>query len=100
VAQSVINECYRQMQSGLRLEPGTRVSGLLGGGFECVIGEVSAANYQQYMGWGVWLYQDTGARACQIIFPSTAGVFPWEAHASAGFRQWQPLLAEEPPSPD
>ena len=97
LAQSVINECYRQMQAGLQLEPGTRVSGLLGGGFDCVIGDVSAPNYQRYMGWAVWLYQDAQARACQIVFPSTAGVFPWEAQANAGFKQWQPLLAEATP---
>jgi hypothetical protein len=34
------------------------------------------------------------------IFPSTAGVFPREAHADAGFKQWQLLLAEEHPSSD
>nr|WP_233410612.1 DUF4262 domain-containing protein [Rugamonas sp. CCM 8940] len=93
VAQAVINECYRQMKSGKLIAPGSRVADLLGGEFECVIGEVSPANIKEYMGWALWLYKGANCRAHQIIFPSTAGVFPWEPEASEWFRNWQPLLA-------
>jgi hypothetical protein len=93
VAQAVINECYRQMKSGAAIVAGARVAGLLGGGFECVVGEVSAAHYDDYMGWALWLNKGPNFRAWQIIFPDTAGVFPWEADASEWFRHWQPLLA-------
>ncbi len=93
VAHAAINECYRQMKEGTGIAPGARVNELLGGGFECVIGDVSPAHFKQYMGWALWLYKDAGFRAYQIIFPDTAGVFPWEPEASDWFKSWQPLLA-------
>lgn len=99
VAQAAINECYRQMQDGAQVVPGARIVGLLGGEFECVIGDVSPQHLKAYMGWALWLYKDKNFRAHQIIFPSTAGVFPWEPEASEWFRNWQPLLSAST-SPD
>lgn len=95
VAQSAINECYRQMKEGVQIVPGARIAGLLGGGFECAVGQVSLAHYKEYMGWALWLYEGENFRAHQIVFPSTDGVFPWEPEASDWFRNWQPLLTEE-----
>lgn len=93
VAQAAINECYSQMKSGIQVTPGMSVAGLLGGDFECLIGEVSSANLREYMGWATWLYGKDGFKAYQIIFPSTTGAFPWESEASEWFKKWQPLLA-------
>ena len=94
VAHSVINECYRQMKEGIAIAPGARVAGLLCGDFECLIGEVNPAYFEDYMGWALWLKKGSHFKAFQIIFPSTANVFPWEPEASAWFRNYQPLLAE------
>jgi hypothetical protein len=93
VAGAAINECYRQMKSGAAIKPGELVSGLLGGDFKCLIGEVSPSYFTQYMGWARWLHKGNEFRAYQIIFPDTAGVFPWEPVASEWFRNRQPLLA-------
>jgi hypothetical protein len=90
---SVINECYRRMKAGERIEPGAVIDGLLDGGFPCLIGEVDPAHYREYMGWAIWLYKEAGFRALQIIWPSaTTGVFPWEPEASDWLKRWQPLL--------
>lgn len=94
LAQSVLNACYAMMKAGQPILPGTRVAGLLGGGFECEIREVSPAHYREYMGWAWWLYDGPAFRALQIVFPNTAGVFPWEPAADEWFRNWQPLLSE------
>lgn len=94
VAQAAINACYSQMKSGTDVAPGARIAGLLGGGFECQIGDVTSTHAANYMGWASWLYGDEPFRACQIIFPNTAGVFPWERTADAWFKSQQPLLAE------
>jgi hypothetical protein len=94
VAQSAINECYRQMKAGTPITPGTFVGDLLGGDFKCLIGEVSPSNYRAYMGWALWLYGGTSFRAYQILFPSTEGVFPWEPESGEWFKNYQPLLAE------
>ena len=93
VAHAAINACFDHMKAGTRIEPGVRVAGLLGGGFECLIGAVSPTHFRDYMGWARWLYKDKGFRAQQIIFPNTSGVFPWEAEANDWFRQRQPLLS-------
>jgi hypothetical protein len=93
VAHSAINECYRQMKEGGTIVPGTRVAGLLGGGFECLVGAASPGQVAEYMHWAKWLYKDRPFRACQIIWPSTTGVFPWEPGASDWFIARQPLLA-------
>lgn len=93
VAHAAINECYLQMKSDPSIGTGSRVPGLLGGGFECLIGEVAPERAKQYLCWASWLYKEKGFRACQIIFPTTAGAFPWEPEASDWFRKFQPLLA-------
>jgi hypothetical protein len=97
VAQSAINECYRQMKAGNPIRPGTMVADLLGGDFKCLIGNVSPAHYRAYMGWAMWLYGGNDFRAYQIVFPSTSGVFPWEPEADEWFRSFQPLLADTVP---
>lgn len=93
VAHSAIDECYRLMKEGGAIAPGARVADLLGGGFECLIGEASSEQVADYMHWASWLYKGQPFRAYQIIWPSTTGVFPWEAGASNWFIARQPLLA-------
>jgi len=82
LAHSVVNECYRQMKEGGAITPGARVADLLGGGFECVIGETSPGRVADYMYWTSWFYKGQPFRAYQIIWPTTAGVFPWKSGAS------------------
>jgi len=93
VAHSAINECYEQMKKGLTIAPGVKVSGLLGGDFECIIGEASSEQVADCMHWARWLYKDQPFRAYQIIWPTTTGVFPWEPGASDWFIARQRLLA-------
>ncbi|MEX0139602.1 DUF4262 domain-containing protein [Massilia sp. LMS1-1-1.1] len=93
VAHSAINECCRQMKERGAIAPGARIAGLLGGDFECVVGEASAEQVSDYMHWASWLYKNRPFRAYQIIWPSTTGVFPWEPGASDWLIARQPLLA-------
>lgn len=93
VACSAINECYRQMKEHGEPTPGARVAGLLGGDFECIIGEASSEQIADYMHWASWLYKGRPFRAYQIIWPNTSGVFPWEQDASDWLIARQPLLA-------
>ena len=93
VAHSAINECYLQMKADPSIGQGSCIAGLLGGDFECLIGEVSPERAKEYMFWTTWLYKGSEYRARQIIYPSTSGVFPWEPEATEWFRSWQPLLA-------
>lgn len=94
LAHSMINECYKRMKAGISMPVGAEVDELLGGDFKCLIGEVLPIHFAEYMGWAKWLYKGEGFRAQQIIFPSTAGVYPWEPEASEWFRNRQPLLGK------
>ena len=94
VAHSAINECYRQMKAKPSMGAGSRVEDLLGGDFQCLIGEVAPEQASRYMHWATWLYKGNNFRARQIIYPSTLGAFPWEPQASDWFRNSQPLLAD------
>ena len=61
-------------------------------GFDCQFREVHVSHYREYLGWDTWLYGGTEFRVLQIVYPTTAGVWPWEPDASDWFRAWQPVL--------
>jgi hypothetical protein len=44
------------------------------------------------MGWDIWLYGGGPFDALQLIYPTTSGVWPWDAEADEWLRVWQPLL--------
>jgi len=96
VAHAAINECYRQMKEDGGIAPGARVKDLLGGDFECLVIEVAPEHHKPYLGWALWLNKGLDFRAWQIVYPSTANVYPWEPEASDGFRKVQPLLGARP----
>ncbi|QYF94079.1 DUF4262 domain-containing protein [Massilia sp. PAMC28688] len=93
VAHYVLNECYRRMKAGLSPAPGTRVAGLLDGDYECVLVEMSPDHYRDYLGWALWRNDGPNFQARQIVYPNTANIYPWDAEATEGFKNWQPVLS-------
>jgi hypothetical protein len=94
VAHAAINELYRQMKDGLQLKPGIFVEDLLGGDFSCRLDEVLPEQFKDFMFWTTWLHEGTNYRVFQIVYPSTANVYPWEPDAPDAFKQWQPMLGK------
>lgn len=94
IAHSVVNEYNRRVRSGERFSPGQVVSGFIGG-FDCQFREVHRSHYREYFGWDIWLYGGTEFRMLQLVYPTTAGVWPWDQEASEWFVAWQPLLDAE-----
>lgn len=98
LAHNVINECYARMKAGLQLASGTRLDGLLGDGFQCVVAEVAPEHYDDYMGWAIWLHKGHNFRALQIVFPSVnSNRYPWDPEEVANAARWQTVLSSSPP---
>lgn len=93
LAGTIINEYCTRVRKGGALAYGQFYSGFIEG-FDCFLARASAHHYSEYFGWNLWLYQDSAFEVAQLIYPSTQGVWPWEAEASEGFRNWQVVLAE------
>lgn len=89
---ALINLYRDRASAGDELECGVPYSGFLVG-FPICIGPVAKHNRANYMLSACWLYGDSDFEAVQIVYPSTSGVWPWEAGASGWFRNNQPCLA-------
>ncbi|MDG4895694.1 DUF4262 domain-containing protein [Mesorhizobium sp. WSM4976] len=98
LSMTIINEYCRRVRDGERFRVGERASGFLGGGFDCQFGAVHPDHYPEYFGWDIWFYDGPDFRIMQLIFPSTSGVWPWDAEADNWLRKRQPLL-DQPPLP-
>jgi hypothetical protein len=96
IAHFVVNEYNRRVQVGQSFHPGETYSGFLEGflvGFELVEEEF----YREHFGWNLWLYNGPSFKVLQVVYPTTNGVWPW--NATDGFRTWQPLLTNRPVLP-
>jgi len=95
IAHFVVNEYNRRARSGDTLKEGQILSGFLGG-FDCVLHEIDRKFYLEYLGWDRWLYKGDEFPTFQLIWPNTAGIWPWQPEATDWFRKWQPMLAPPP----
>ena len=91
LAHFIVNEYNRRVRNGEKLEVGMMVSNFIGG-FDCQLRAVHPSHYREYFGWNIWLYKGKNFRVLQLIYPTTDGVWSWEAAASEYFLKRQPLL--------
>lgn len=88
----LVNEYCRRVSAGERFEPGLLYDGFLEG-FPVQFSAVDRLHRENYMRSATWLHDGPDFDAVQLIWPSTSGVWPWDAEASDWFRANQPLLA-------
>ena len=93
LGHAIINEYNRRIRSGERFAWGQLASGFIEG-VECQHRPVHPSHHRAYLGWNVWLYRGAEFEVLQLIYPTTAGVWPWDEEADEEFRAWQPLLEE------
>jgi hypothetical protein len=62
----------------------------------CCVVEVPASQYYEHVGYCRWYYQGNGFPLYQVVWPSRDGVYPWDQHATPGFRAAQPVIAAAP----
>jgi hypothetical protein len=98
MAHFVINEYNSRVRAGEIFEPGKTYDDFLEG-FPVVVESVDRKFYRDYFGWNLWLYKGEDFAVLQIVYPSTDGVWPWDAEASEWFRKWQPVLTSTPVNP-
>jgi len=94
VAGSVVNAYSERCRAGQTFVPGTLYADFLDG-FDVCFEVVSRRYYEEYFGWSLWYNRGTEFDMLQMIYPTTAGKFPWSKDVSDGFRSWQPILTED-----
>lgn len=93
LSHATLNEIARRAQEGERFRVGDSIDGLLEG-FSTVLRPVRRELVEPHFGWDRWFYDGAEFPTAQLVWPTTAGVWPWDAATSADFRARQPLLAE------
>jgi hypothetical protein len=91
MAHFVVNEYNRRVREGEAFVVGQRYGGFIDG-FDVLVERVHVSNYNEYLGYCLWLYQGLNFEVVQLIYPNTSGVWPWEKSADDWFRSWQPQL--------
>lgn len=88
----MINQIGGRVRDGERLEPGTRIDGLLEGA-ACVLQPVAPVHFRDHFGYALWFYLGPSFRALQCFWPARAtGLFPWDDGAPDDLRERQPDL--------
>ena len=88
----ILNEISRNLQAGgEEYQVGEYYPDFLEG-FEITFFEVPKSQYQNHVGWDLWLYNGPNFPLIQCVWPGTDGIFPWEDGAPDWFRSWQPVL--------
>jgi hypothetical protein len=91
LAQWIINEYNSRVKAGEVFKPDTFYKGFIEG-FDVTLKYVAQKYYQEYLGWGKWLYGNNSFKVLQLIYPSASGVWPWEENAPKDFKKFIPLL--------
>jgi hypothetical protein len=91
IAHFVVSEYNSRVRAGERFAAGSRYDDFLEG-FKVQFEVVTSEHFDEYLGQNKWLYRGKNFDVFQIIYPTTDGVWPWEAAASEWFRQRQPVL--------
>lgn len=91
LAHSMVNNYNDRITQGENIEPGRFYQDFLGGFDVCFI-EVSKKYYREYFGWDLWLYGGTDFKVLQLIWPTTAGIWPWDEDKSEYYQWAQPIL--------
>ena len=91
IAHWMVNEYNNRVKAGEVFEAGKFYPDFLEG-FDVTFKEVEKKHYTEYFGWGRWLYNGNDFRVLQLVYPTTAGIWPWEANASEDYKWYIPKL--------
>jgi len=93
LVHSLVNVYNKRIRDGERFVAGQFYSDFIGN-FQITFENVHKSHYRDYFGWDRWLYGGDDFAVVQLIYPTTEGIWPWDAAAPDGFRAWQPVLTE------
>lgn len=64
--------------------------------FVCYFGDVPQARYKEFVGWAIWYYEGVAFPLIQCVYPTVAGLFPWEHNFPEDARWFCQMLTEPP----
>ena len=91
--QYLVNEYNHRVRAGERFMPGRFYPNFLVD-FDVTFVEVSVKHYEEHFGWANWLYNGNDFKVLQLVWPTTNGVWPWDAEISDYYNWAQPILNE------
>jgi hypothetical protein len=91
LAHSIISNYNDRIRAGEAFVPGHFYDGFIQG-FAATFKVVERRHYHEYFGWARWLYKGDDFHVLQLIYPSTSGVWPWDAGATADYTWFIPRL--------
>lgn len=93
---SMINEYLGQLRRGVRFVRGTPYEGFLEG-FRIYVEPAKASGLTEYTLGCDRYYKGEKYAVVQLVWPSTAGVWPWQRWASEWLQHNQPMLGRKRP---
>ena len=92
----MVNEYNAQVRKGVRFERAKQYPGFLEG-FNVYVEPAKAALLAEYTLGCNRYYEGADYSVVQLIYPTTAGVWPWHKAASMRFKANQPMLGRKHP---
>ena len=89
----IINNLAEDIKNGKRYDAYSWSPDVLDG-FECYFIEVDKANYDEYVGGNLWLYNGNEFPLLQCIYPTVKGIYPWEKEWPGNIKNLQPILGD------
>jgi hypothetical protein len=94
LGHSAINEYSAQIRAGKKFERGVLYPGFLEG-FSIYIEPVKPSRLVEYTLGCNRFYKGRPYSTVQLVYPTTSGVWPWQASASEWFISNQPMLGRQ-----
>jgi len=96
LGHAMINEYNDQVRKGVKFKRGILYPGFLEG-FEIFIEPAKSSLLSEYTLGCSRYYSGAAYSVVQLIYPTTTGLWPWQASASEWFRANQPMLGRKHP---
>jgi hypothetical protein len=97
LGHSMINEYNAQVRKGVRFKRGVQYAGFLEG-FCIYVEPAKPELLAEYTLGCDRFYKGAPYSVVQLIYPTTAGVWPWQKSASDSFKSNQPMLGRKWPN--
>ena len=94
-AHRLLNDARELIRGGLVFRDGEETDALLEGA-SVAARAVPSDQRDAHFGWAAWYYGGEAFPALQLVWPSRARRFPWDADATDAYRLAQPVLADVP----
>jgi hypothetical protein len=95
--QAVINYINDEIKLGREFRDGSSAEGVLPG-FLVYFQLLPVDHYRENLGYARWFYAGNNFPTVQMLWPTTSGIYPWDACADEYLRWVQPVLTKCPPA--